>query len=199
MGRVAGLTPDETRRRVVEGAALVFARLGFERARVSDIAEAAGVSSGAMYNHFESKADLLVAVIESRAGEQLASLLSAGDAEGPLDAILARGRALASRDRAGAPLLVEAAIAARHDPDVLRVLTEQVGGHEDTLAAFIGLGQARGKIAGDIDARTAARFLHMVLFGSLVVQGLDLPVLDPDAWGSLLARLVDGLRPEATP
>src|SRR5687767_349882 len=90
MGRVAGLTAEETRRRVVEAAAVVFAAQGFEGARVSEIARTAALSTGAIYNHYRSKAELLGAVVENVAAHELGQLLADGGAGvtgGVLDAI----------------------------------------------------------------------------------------------------------------
>ena len=65
MGRIAGVTAAETRERLLRAAADVFARRGYDGTRVADIAVAADVSSGALYAHFGSKAELLVAALRS--------------------------------------------------------------------------------------------------------------------------------------
>ena len=70
MGRIAGVTAEETRERLLLAAADVFARRGYDGTRVADIAMAADVSSGALYAHFGSKAELLVAALR-RHGRQL--------------------------------------------------------------------------------------------------------------------------------
>ena len=196
MGRVKGLKPEETRRRVIDGAAEAFAALGFEGARIADIANAAGLSTGAMYNHFESKADLLAAVVECHAGNQLMGLLASGEVTGLLDVILARGKQLGAHNPSEAPLLIEAVAAARRDREVLRVLTEQVSGREDLFVQLIEHAQATGEAVDDVDARATARFMFMVLLGSLLVQAMDLPDLDPGTWESFMTRLIDGFRPE---
>src|ERR1700750_2467546 len=63
MGRIAGVTAAETRERLLRAAADVFAERGYDGTRVADIAAAAGGSHGALYAHFASKADLLVAAL----------------------------------------------------------------------------------------------------------------------------------------
>ena len=195
VGRVAGLKPEETRQRVIDGAAEVFAEHGFERARVTDIAKAAGLSSGAMYKHFASKADLLAAVVECHAAHQLTNLLLSGEVSGLLDAVLARGKQLTGQTVEG-PLLIEVIASARRDPDVLRVLTEQVGNREGLFVRAIELAQEAGEVTTEVDARAVSRFLLVVLLGSLLLQTIDLPDLDSDHWGALLSRLIDSLRQE---
>lgn len=53
------MTPRPSQRGVIIEAALAcFARNGYDATRIRDIAEAAGVSEGALYRHFASKEDL---------------------------------------------------------------------------------------------------------------------------------------------
>lgn len=52
-----------TRQELLQAARLVFARDGFEAAHLQDIAEAAGKTRGALYDHFEDKEDLFFALI----------------------------------------------------------------------------------------------------------------------------------------
>ena len=77
MGRVAGVTAAETRERLLRAAADVFARQGYDGTRVADIAATAGVSNGALYAHFGSKAELLVAALHTHGRRPLADLLAA--------------------------------------------------------------------------------------------------------------------------
>ena len=52
-----------TRRRLIDAAAKVFCRMGFEAAPIDVIAEEAGFSRGAFYSNFESKDELFVELI----------------------------------------------------------------------------------------------------------------------------------------
>ena len=194
MGRVKGLTPDQTRQRMIDGAAEAFAELGFERARVSDIARAAGLSSGAMYNHFDSKSELLGAVIECHAGNELMKLVESGTTAGLLDVVLARAKQLGTPGSMPAPLLLEAVNSARRDPEVLRILSEQVAGREDLFTTLIASAQSEGQMTDEVDPRATARFMLSVLLGSLIVQAMELPELDGGSWESFMTRLVDTFR-----
>lgn len=53
-----------TRERLLDAAELVFFEKGVSRTSLNDIAEAAGVSRGAIYWHFKNKADLFNAMME---------------------------------------------------------------------------------------------------------------------------------------
>ncbi len=52
-----------TRNKLIEGAKAAFSQRGYEMTRISDIAEAAGVSLGNVYRHFSDKDDILLAVL----------------------------------------------------------------------------------------------------------------------------------------
>jgi AcrR family transcriptional regulator len=56
----------ETRERIVEAAEQVLRSKGYARATTKEIARAAGVSEGTLYNHFESKEDLWLCVLSSQ-------------------------------------------------------------------------------------------------------------------------------------
>lgn len=54
----------QTRKDLMAAARRIFARDGFEAARLQDIAEDAGKTRGALYSHFSNKEDLFFALIE---------------------------------------------------------------------------------------------------------------------------------------
>src|ERR1700681_890490 len=53
-----------TRRKLLAAAERIFARDGFEAARLEDIAFAAGYTRGAFYASYESKEDIFLALLE---------------------------------------------------------------------------------------------------------------------------------------
>lgn len=55
-----------TRQRLIESASAVFVEMGYSAATLDEIADRAGLTKGAVYSNFESKADLALAVIDSR-------------------------------------------------------------------------------------------------------------------------------------
>lgn len=58
---------EATRRKLLKSAQRIFARDGFEAARIEDIAAEAGHSRGAFYAHFAQKEDLFFALVEEQA------------------------------------------------------------------------------------------------------------------------------------
>src|SRR5581483_3785834 len=54
---------DDTRQRLLDAATQVFAEVGYDGARVQEIARRAGLTTGAIYGKFRDKAELLVEAI----------------------------------------------------------------------------------------------------------------------------------------
>ena len=58
---------EETRKKILDSAAQVFAAKGFHSAVVDDIVKASGTSKGAVYFYFESKDQIFVSLVEEYA------------------------------------------------------------------------------------------------------------------------------------
>jgi AcrR family transcriptional regulator len=63
-----------TRSKLIAAAAHIFARDGFEAARLEDIAAAAGYTRGALYANFKDKEDLFFALLEDWISERVSEL-----------------------------------------------------------------------------------------------------------------------------
>ena len=59
-----GLIVNARREQILEAATRVFAEKGFRRATTREVAREAGVSEGTIYNYFEDKDALLVAILD---------------------------------------------------------------------------------------------------------------------------------------
>ena len=67
--RVTAEKKQETRRRIVECARNLFNDKGFEHTTTRDIAEAAGIAAGTMFNYFPSKEALAMTIIDDALDE----------------------------------------------------------------------------------------------------------------------------------
>jgi AcrR family transcriptional regulator len=65
---------EATRRRLLDAALRIFARDGFEAARLEDIAKESGHTRGAFYANFDTKEDLFLALLEQQSNERLLDL-----------------------------------------------------------------------------------------------------------------------------
>ncbi|MFC5820941.1 TetR family transcriptional regulator [Nonomuraea harbinensis] len=192
MGRIAGVTAAETRERLLRAAAEVFAERGYDGTRVADIAAAAGVSNGALYAHFGSKAELLVAALRAHASRMLADLLADDPDRSATELLLAIGRRLPRRRDAPGYLLVEALVAARRDPDVATPTRDYVGERADWIAGLVRVAQGDGELDPALSPEALAHFCFLLAIGSALVPP-DLHAVDEAEWAALLARVVHGL------
>jgi AcrR family transcriptional regulator len=71
----------ETRARLLEAAARVYARRGFNVATLDEVAREAGFTKGAVYGHFGSKENLLLALMEEHIARQLGEQIALFDRE----------------------------------------------------------------------------------------------------------------------
>ena len=198
MGRIAGVTAAETRERLLRAAADVFAQRGYDGTRVAHIAAAAGVSNGALYAHFGSKAELLVAALR-RHGRQLLAELLAADPDRPVtELLLTTGRMLPQLRDACGYLIVEALVAARRDEDVARPMRDYTGERLEFLADLIRGGQVGGELDPGLSPDALAHFCLLLSMGSALITP-DLHAVDDDEWAALLIRLVAALAPTTEP
>jgi AcrR family transcriptional regulator len=71
----------ETRARLLEAAASVYAKRGFNGATLEEVAAEAGFTKGAVYAHFGSKENLLLALLEEHLASQIAEQIGLFDRE----------------------------------------------------------------------------------------------------------------------
>ena len=196
MGRIAGVTAAETRDRLLRAAADTFARRGYDGTRVADIAAAADVSNGALYAHFGSKAELLVAALRAHGRRLLAEVLAADPGRPITDLLLLVGRRLPRRRDARGYLIVEALVAARRDEDVARPMRDYVGERADSIAELVRAAQADGELDPALSPGALAHFCFLLAMGSALVTP-DLHAVDEDEWAALLTRVITAVAPAA--
>jgi len=85
------LRPEVRRERLVEAATQVFAERGYEGARVEQIADAADVSPGLLYRHFEGKQELYTEILQLANRELMAHLTQAAAPDLPTSERVRRG------------------------------------------------------------------------------------------------------------
>jgi AcrR family transcriptional regulator len=198
VGRIAGVTAAETRERLLRAAADVFAERGYDGTRVADIAAAAGVSNGAMYAHFGSKAELLVDALRTHGRRLLADLFATDPDRSVMELLLVIGRWLPRRRDARGYLIVEALVAARRGQDVARPMRDYVGERADWLAGLMRAAQAAGELDPALSPNALAHFCLLLSMGSALVTP-DLHPVGEQEWAALLGRVAAGLAPSGSP
>ena len=176
----------------------MFAERGYDGTRVADIAAAAGVSNGALYAHFGSKAELLVEALRVHGKRKLAELFESDPDRSMTDLLLDIGRALPRRTAPDGSLIVEGLVATRRDDEVARPMRHYISDQMDWLATLIRAAQAAGELDALLSPVALAQFCLLLSMGSALVR----PALEPaddQAWSAVLGRIVAGLAPASEP
>ena len=171
---------------LLDAASRVFAREGYEGAKILDIVRQAGLSTGAIYTRFRSKNDLLrAAVIRSTA-----ALGHAGEGARRLADVLSGSSALrrgALSD--GEAVRLEAYVTARREPEVAHALAEAHDRWHEAMLPLVESALADGSLRPDADPEAVLFLFRTLYLGVLLHRGSGLPGPDPEAWESLLHTL----------
>src|SRR5947199_5285163 len=150
MGRIAGVTASETRERLLDAAARVFELKGYDGATVSLIAQEAGVTTGAIYAHYGSKADLLAAALKAHGERATGALFPPGRRADAPTVLTTLGKRLAARNAHDSALLVEALLAARRDPELADILATALAERESVMMALVARAEDTGELRPDV-------------------------------------------------
>ena len=118
---------EQTRLRLLKSAERIFARDGFEAAKLEEICSRAGYTRGAFYINFESKEDLFIAMLEREALKRLAGVRTAVRAtHGPKAQLKTLRKFVVSslRDEIWAVLFTEFKLFALRHPELKKKLAE---------------------------------------------------------------------------
>ncbi len=135
-----------TRERLLAAAAAAIEEGGYSAASVAAIAKRAGVSAGALYRHFPSKAELFVEVFRTHAQRELAAMHAAGDQTTTFSARLAAVVETYATAALGNRRLAWALVYEPVDPlvDVERLAHRRL--YRDQMAELLRLGMNAGEI-----------------------------------------------------
>ena len=157
------LQSEQTRRRIVEATAELFVRKGFNGTSMADLAEATGLTKGAIYHHFPSKSALFFAVLqmvrESWSAAVVHDVLKAKNALDRIAVLLDNHTRLVGKNKT--VCLVMASLVTDTDLDdahsefaaALREIYAQL---VKFIERIIQKGQAAGEIRSDLDPRAVA-------------------------------------------
>lgn len=185
---------DEIRSALVDAAARVFAEEGYSGARVQSIAERAGLTTGAMYNRFSGKSELLLEALDLHTSKLLNELASAE--LGATDILETVGVALLDDQSPASALLLEAFMAARREEDIAERLRPRLADERARLAKLVDADKDTGVISEALDTNAVVTFCQSVALGMRMLSVIDVEMPDPEAWQKVIAVLVTSLAPE---
>lgn len=169
------------REQILEAAAEVFRDKGYGRATTKDIADAADVSEGTLYNYFKNKRDLLIGLVQDFTAEtleQIGEIQAEGIDDLMLQVMIRRIQTMRKKK-----LITLFLHEARMDPEVHRYYVDQMLGRfvrelEERLKLLIDAGVMRA-----INPGVAARTIVSAMTGMAIIfeVGEDAVVQDmPD-------------------
>ena len=89
MPKIAKQAMEERRAQIISAAMRVFAEKGLSKVTLRDVFREAGMSAGAVYNYFQSKDDIILAVTQAGLADALAAIDGLDpDAEVSLDQVV---------------------------------------------------------------------------------------------------------------
>lgn len=189
MGRIAGVTAEDTRRRLLDAAAATFERIGYDATRVTDIAEAAGLSNGALYGHFDSKSELLIEAVRAHGSDRLASLFAADPERSVVDLLIELGAGLVDPEPVRGGLVIEALVAARRDREVAGLMRKHVAEREAWLTDLFAAAQADGLVDPALSPEVLTRFCLMLALGARLLATCGLAPVDRADWVAFVGRI----------
>lgn len=185
---------EQTRSRLLDAAAEVFARSGFHAATVDDVAEAAGHTKGAVYSNFTSKEALFIALLDRHLDAQFEQLdrLFATDTDHELHDMLQHESERAMRTATPLGLLtMEFWLYAMRNAEARQALAARYERMRHRLAELIVERRAaRGAVSARRPADQAA--LVLALDAGLFLQHLaDPDAIDPTLRARAITALLD--------
>ncbi len=168
-GRPAAADSAETRARILDAARQRFAASGYGRARIQEIASAAGVTTTAVYHYFDSKAELYADVYAAgldvlvRAYRDAAA--GGADTVEKLCAVFGANAEVNRLHPGLAEFLAGAPVEIARDPELAAFLPER---GSEVVAVFhdiLAEGLARGEVAPEVPREAVANLMIAASYG----------------------------------
>jgi TetR/AcrR family transcriptional regulator, repressor for uid operon len=179
---------DPLRERLLDAAARLIARQGYQGLNIQEIVREAGLSTGAVYSRFTSKGELVREAIITRSVPQR-PIPHPGNAKiGDLATQNAKMLKRGLRDRDA--LLLEAYVTASRDPAIADALAAADQRWRQSVAPDVDAAVQDGTVAEDIDPQAVLFFLRILRLGLLLHRGSGLASPDQDSWDNLVNRVI---------
>jgi len=190
---------EERRSQILEAAMAVFARQGFDQARMDDIAQEAGLSKGALYLYYKSKDAIISAILQfffSRAMKKLQGFLESEEPPSVREQLLRLNQYYIAEMKwmvSLLPLSFEFYAVAARQRAVRQFLKRYFKDYREVLAAFVQRGIDRGEFR-DLQAERVAIAITALCEGMALLWMVDPEATQWEQTGeSSLLLLLDGL------
>ena len=155
----------ETRERILEAASRVMRERGIAQATTKEIARAAGVAEGTLYNHFKNKSEMFLSVLKELPSPFMQRVLTLKTRVGE-STVRENLRELARSALTFYETSIPMGASFFSEPELLRLhraeLRERGAGPQranELLALYLRAEQEHGRLSAALDAETAAYML----------------------------------------
>ena len=164
----------DRRARILDAAASCFARAGFHRSTMQDVAGEAGMSAANLYRYFPSKDAIVAGLAERDRADLAADMAGLGEAD---DVLAAFGRVAAKHlvdaPREKAALCVEIWAEATRNPEVAALSAGFEREVRDHLVGVLAAARGRGLVAAGVDIGMVARLVVTLADGLFKRRALE--------------------------
>ena len=187
---------SERRAEIVAIAGELFAERGYAHTTVREIADAAGILSGSLYHHFDSKESMIEALLRGfldRIGHEYAAAASAGrDPVTTLGALVHVAFGALATDRAAVAVMLNEYNVLVQYPR-FTFLRDAVEATERLWVGVLDAGMRAGELRDDVPADAVYRFLRDAIWVSVRWYRPDGPQRPGDIADEYLTVLLGGL------
>lgn len=168
---------EETRQAIIEKAAVIFNKNGYQRTSMSTLTGALGLTKGSIYGNFTDKDELAVEAFRysvRQVYERIALRLDAH--EKPLDKLRALARSFVDyfedmEKSGGCPILNTAVDSDDAHPKLLQEVRSALANWEGNLTRLVCAGMENGDFRPDADPKAfAANFIAIIEGGILLAK-----------------------------
>lgn len=193
---------EATRTRLVDLAVTALERGGEQAVKIRDVAGALGLSVGAVYHHFASREELIVAArlaqFEGAVLGDVAAVRAAVEQSNTVAALRERMHALnrAAHGADRAPfrrLRAEVVGVARHNRGLAEALSKVQAERTAELVEVATLARDKGLTRSDLDPLAVATFLQAVSLGLVLDDVNEDTPDDREAWHRFADHIYEGL------
>jgi AcrR family transcriptional regulator len=194
MPRVKPEYKAERRAQIVEAARACFARDGFHRTTLQNVFAEAALSAGAVYNYFQSKDELILAIAEDRHRDEALALSQRASSLDPLDTLRQVGNLFIDTYLSAAGdekrrIAVQTWSEAMLNNEILSSVREGLAKPLHEIVALIRRAQKSGQLDAALDPATVARSLIALLHGFMLQKLWDAK-LDIDLCTQMFERFL---------
>lgn len=176
LGRPPASSAVETRQRILKVACELFSSNGYGATTNKDVADQAGITTGALYYYFDSKLDMYVAVfhsLQSRIDQRFAeAMVGESTFDGSVRAILEAAYLMNVEDPSLARFQGAARVDRLRHPELRAAIANAPGEGASLLPQLLELGVSTGEIA-PADIERVAAVLRTMFVGLVDALSYD--------------------------